>query len=209
MNKTAYVLVAIIMALTAHAQNFEGKIMYQNKFKSKLPNVTDEQFENMMGTTQAYYIKNNKYKSVMNGQLVQWQLYMPAENKIYNKMSNSEVLFWDDASENKDSVLKAEIIKNADTVLGYPCNELVLTCTSGLQKYYYNAALPVDASLYTNHHFGNWYEVVSRIHALPLKEVIDNTQFTFVSVATSIAPMQVESNLFALPADAKTMKSPY
>ena len=209
MNRTAYVLFILLMALTARAQNFEGKIVYQNKYKSKLPNVTDEQFANMMGTTQEYYIKGNNYKSVTDGKLMLWQLYIHADNKIYNKLSNTDVLLWNDASENKDSVLKAEIIKNADTVLGYPCDELVLTCTSGLQKYYYNAALSIDASQYIHHRFGNWYEVVSRIHALPLKEIVDNAQFTMENVATAVTPMNVDDQLFALPADAKTMKNPY
>jgi len=72
MTKTITFLVAAIFAITSFGQSFEGKIVYQNAYKSKIPNVTDEQFTTMMGSTQEYFIKNGDYRSVANGSLFQW-----------------------------------------------------------------------------------------------------------------------------------------
>jgi len=47
----------------------------------------------MMGSTQEYLIKGGDYKSIANGTLVQWQLFINKDNKLYNKMSNSETAF--------------------------------------------------------------------------------------------------------------------
>src|SRR5262249_10946839 len=153
MTKTITFLLVTLFAITSFGQNFEGKIIYKNTYKSKMPNVTDEQFTTMMGSTQEYFIKNGDYKSLANGSFFQWQLYVNKDNKLYSKMANSEALFWNDGATNPDEVLKAEINKGVIEILGYRCDELILTCKSGTQKYYFSSKLSADAKLFINHKF--------------------------------------------------------
>lgn len=94
-------------------------------------------------------------------------------------------------------------------VLGYKCDELVLTCKSGIQKYYFNTKFSVNTKLYENHKFGNWYDFLSKSNSLPLKSIIDNGQFTLESVAIEVKEMKVDNTIFDLPANTKTMKSAY
>lgn len=209
MAKTITFLLATLFAITSFAQAFEGKIVYRSTYESKMPNVTDEQFTAMMGSTQEYFIKNGDYKSVSNGSFFQWQLYINKDNKLYNKMANSETLFWNDGATNPDEILNAEVNKGVTEILGYKCDELILTCKSGTQKYYFNTKLSVDPKLFINHKFGNWYGFLSKSSSLPLKSIIDNGQFTLESVATEVKEMKLDKIFFELPADAKTMKSPY
>jgi len=198
-----------VLTVTVFGQTFQGKIVYQNTYVSKLPNVTSEQFTTMMGSTQDYFIKGGDYKSVANGTLAQWQLYINKDNKLYSKMSNSETIFWNDGATNPDEVLKVEINKSVTEVLGYKCDEVVLTCKSGTQKYYFNSKLGVDISLFTGHLFGNWYDYLKVAKALPLKSVIENVQFTLTSVATDIKEIKLDDKEFQLPENAKTAESPY
>jgi len=145
MKKTFLIL--LITTLTTFAsigQPFEGKIIYTNSYKSKMPNVTDGQFTSMMGATQEYFIKNGNYKSLANGTFLQSQYYVSSENKLYTKMANSEAFLWNDGATNPDEVLKSEVNKGVTEILGYKCDELVLTCKSGIQKYYFNSKLSVD-----------------------------------------------------------------
>jgi hypothetical protein len=207
--KTLFFLLSTLFVASSFGQNFEGKIVYRNSIKSKLPNVTDEQFTSMLGSKQEYFIKDGDYKSVTNGSFVQWQLYVNKENKLYNKMANSKALLWNDGAINTDEVLKSELHKDVSEILGYKCDELILTCKSGVQKYYFNSKVAVDPKQFVNHKFGNWYEFVSRAKALPLKSLVDNAQFTLESVATEVESMKLEKTLFELPADAEIMKSPY
>jgi hypothetical protein len=200
---------AIFCSLSIFGQTFEGEIVYQNSFKSKLKNLTDQQFSSMLGTRQEYYIKNGDYKSITNGTVSLWQLYINADNKLYNKMSNSETILWNDGSVNDDEVLSSTLNKAVSDVLGYKCDELILNCKSGIQKYYFNSKLSVDTKLYANHKYGNWYDYLSKTNALPLKMIVDNAQFSMESVAVEIKPMVLDAKLFQLPADAKTAKSPY
>jgi hypothetical protein len=209
MIRTITFLLATFISVTSLGQSFEGKIVYKNTYKSKLPNVTDEQFTTMMGSIQEYFIKKGDYKSVVNGSVFQWQLYVPKENKLYSKMSNSETLLWNDAATNPDEILQAQLNKGVSEILGYTCDELILTCKSGTQKYYFNTKLAVDPKLFVNHKFGNWYDFVSKSNSLPLKSIVDNGQFTIESIAIEVKPMKIDVAIFDLPANAKSMKSPY
>ncbi len=209
-NKFMKLTAICILAITnSFGQAFEGKVIYNYKYKSKMSNVTDQQFNSMMGTTSEYLIKGGNYKSSTNGTFLQWQLYSNKDNKLYNKMSNSPAVLWNDGAVNTDEVLKSEINKNVVEVLGHQCDELILTCKSGIQKYYFNRAFKVDSKLYEKHKFVNWSEVVSKSNSLPLKMIIDNPQFILECVAIEIKPMSLNDKLFELPADCKIEKSPY
>lgn len=209
MKKILFLIASILLAITSFAQNFEGKIIYNNVYKSKIPNLTDEQFTDMMGGRQEYFIKDGEYKSISNGSLLQWQLYVNKDNKLYSKMANSETVLWNEGSQNDDQVIKAEINKAVITIAGYECDELVLTCKGGVQKYYFSSKLAVNPALFLNHKFGNWYEFVSRSKSLPLKMVIDNAQFTSESTATKVDAKKLDKQLFVLPEGVQTMKSPF
>ncbi len=202
-------LSTLLTSMSVGEQAFEGKIIYANSYKSKNPQITDQQWNTMMGVTQEYFIKGGDYKSTANGSLVQWQLYINKENKFYSKMSNSESVFWNDAGVQGDEVLNTEIHKNVTTILGYSCDELILTCRSGVQKYYFHSKLSVDAKLYAKHKFGNWYDYLTKAHALPLKSITENAQFIMESIATNVQPMKLDKKMFTLPAGVKTEESKY
>jgi hypothetical protein len=123
-------------------------------------------------------------------------------------MSNSETVFWQDAGVNPDEVISSKLYKGAAEILGYKCDELVLTCKSGIQKYYFNTKLFVDSKLYANHKFGNWYDYLSKANALPLKIIIENPEFTLISVATEIKQSHLDEKIFELPAGVKMEKQP-
>lgn len=208
MRKTFTLLLFCFFSCAVFAQTFEGKIVYSNQFKSKIEGVSDEQLTNMMGTTQTYYIKEGNYKSEINGTKLLWMLYVNKDNKLYLKLTNSEALLYNDAGVNKEAVVKAEINKGVTQILGYTCDELILTCKNSVEKYYFNSSLPVDANLFVKHKYGNWYDFVSRSNALPLKMVIQSAEYSLESTATAVIPQKMEPSFFVLPAGAKTMKSP-
>lgn len=209
MKKIITIIFAVLTTMTVFGQSFEGKIFYTNTYKSNNPKMTDQQWTSMMGSTQEYLIKGGDYKSIANGTLVQWQLYINKDNKLYNKMSNSETAFWNDASVQGDEILKTEVNKGATEILGYKCDEVILTCKSGVQKYYFNSKLSVDTKLFANHKFGNWFDYLSKSNSLPLKSVIETAQFTIESIATEVKPMKLDTKTFELPAGIKTEKSLY
>jgi hypothetical protein len=209
MKYFATLIITSFITFTSFAQNFEGEIVYQNTYKSKIPSLTDERFTSMMGATQEYFIKDGWYKSVSNGTLLQWQIYIPMDNKMYTKMSNNEAALWTDAAANSDSVISEVLNKAVIDILGYKCDELILQCKSGTQKYYFSSKLGIDSKLFINHKYGNWYAYVSRSNAVPLKMEIDNAQFTLTCTASKVQAQKLAASVFQLPAGISTSKSPY
>ena len=199
----------VLSTAISYAQPFEGKITYRNSYKCKIPNVTDEMFTAMMGASWEYSIKGASYRTSSNGTMLQWQLYQPKDNKLYTKFSNSPSIFWNDGAVNPDSVIKSELNKNVVEILGHRCDELILTCKSGVQKYYFNSKFEMNPKLFENFKFGNWYAYVSKAKAMPLKMIIENVQFTLESIATAIDAQKVDDQLFTLPAGATLEKSPF
>ncbi len=209
MKKNIAIIITILTTMTVFGQSFEGKIIYTNSYKSKNINMTDQQWTTIMGSSQEYLIKGGDYKSIANGTLVQWQLYINKLNKLYNKISNNETAFWNDASVQDDEVLNIEVNKKVIEVLGYECDEVILTCKNGIQKYYFNSKLLVNTKLFKNHKFGNWYAYLSKANSLPLKSIIETAHFTLESIATEVKPMKLDLKIFELPTGLKTEKNPY
>lgn len=210
MNLKNFAIFGLLIAtLTVFGQSFEGKITYANTYKSKNTKIPDQQWTTMLGSTQEYFIKEGEYKSITNGTFVQWQQYSNKDNKLYTKMANTETLLWNDGSIQGDEVLKVEVNKKVTEILGYKCDEVILTCKSGVQKYYFNTKLSVKTKLFVNHKFGNWFDYLSKSNALPLKSIIDTAQFTLESTATEVKPSKLDAKMFELPAGVQTAKSPY
>jgi hypothetical protein len=189
--------------LMGFAQSFEGTITYANSYKSKSPKLKDEQLNSMMGTTQEYYIKGGDYKSVFNGSFIKMQLYKNAENRSYSLIAKSDSLYWEDYSKNKDVAIKYEIEKSKETVMGVVCDALIVYTAKSKTYYYYNKKYAINPELFTKHQYGNWYYIISKTKALPLKEVYEDDQFVFTSTAVKIAPMRLGENIFTLPDKSK------
>ena len=209
MKKTVTLALSLLTVVTMYAQTFEGRIMYKNTYKSKTPEMKNEQWTAMMGATMEYLIKGGDYKSTLNGTMVQWQLYNNGENKLFTKMANSETLLWNDAAVQGDEVLKVQVNKGVAQVLGYKCDEVILTCKSGVQKYYFNSKFGVDAKLFAKHKYGNWYDYLVKANAIPLKSIIETPQFIMESVATEITAMKLDAKQFQIATGTKMEKSPY
>lgn len=169
--------------------------------------MTDDQFNQVMGTVNEYYIKGEKYKSVLNGSFIQMQLYDPSTNRLYNKTAFTDTLYWYDASTNASPVIDFEVVEGQKEILGYKCDVLTLNTESGKEVYYYNPELKVDPRDYENHNFGNWSFIMSKTKSLPLRVEIDNQQFTSVFEVVKVESIELEDNLFELP-DLPTTKSP-
>lgn len=208
MKKIIFILFFFVTILS-FGQIFEGKVIYNNTFKTKDPNYTDQQLSIKLGSKFEYSIKNGNYKNISNGTLFQWELYRNEENKIYTKFKNTEKAIWIDASLGSEEILKTEINKNTTTILGYECDELILTCKSGIHKYYYNSSvLKSDTSLFSNQNYSYWYQLLKTTNCLALKTIIETKQYTLESIVTEIIPTKLDLKTFEIPEGIQTVKRP-
>lgn len=208
MKKVFFVFTIVISTLTAIGQSFEGKVSYANEYVSHKWFTSDERLTKLMGSKQSFFIKGGTYKSITNGTF-QSTLYINKENKLYAKVMDSDVLYWTDASEQAEKLISVKTNKNVITILGYQCDEVILTYESGTYKYYFNSEISIDPQLYINHRIGNWYDFLKQSNALALKMVFDSDKFSLISIATEIKKMTLDAVKFNLPAGSKIKKNPF
>ena len=208
-QKYFFSLSFLLLTKIIFAQSFEGEIIYQNSYKSKAAGFSDEQVKSMLGSHEEYYIKDGNYKIVTNGSVVASYYYHAKENKLYTEFQDGDRMYWNDAADNKDSVISFEVRKNAIKLLSYTCDELILHTRKGTQIYDYTSQLQIDPSLFVNHKFGNWYYYLKIAKAVPLRMVIEQDQVIMISEVVSLKPMKLSDDFFVLPAVSEIVKSPY
>ncbi|MBS1601896.1 MAG: hypothetical protein JST42_04460 [Bacteroidetes bacterium] len=198
MKKLLVLLVVqvILIAFSANAQSFEGEIVYTNNYVSKVQGVSGDRMAAMLGKKQEYFIKGGYYKSVLNGSMVAWQVYDYNQNRLFTRMPAQDTVMSQDASENADSVISYEIKKDAATILGNRCDELVLKTRAGSETFFYNPKYKLDVASFSRHLYGNWAFYAAKTGAVPLKMVIETPQFTMESEASEIKPMRLENSFF-------------
>lgn len=167
-----------------------------------MKNFTDEQLGIMIGTKQEYFIKDGNYKSFLNGQSITMQLYDFETNRIYNRKSKSDTLYWFDASTNTDEVISFKIKKNAGKILGNQCDAIIMKTKTGTTIIFYSSRYKVDSKVYENHRYSNWAFYVGKTNALPLKIVIETNTFKMESTAIEIKSLDLGTNYFNI--DPKT-----
>ncbi len=197
----------LVFSSLAFGQAFEGKIIYQNSYVSKMPSVSNEQLSSALGTRQEYYIKGASYRSVSNG-MAELTLYVPTENRIYMKLSGNETLKWLDAGTDPNKVLKVVINKRVAKVLDFECDEAILTTEQGVEKYYFSSDLSVDKDLFEKHAFGHWYDLISATGSLPLKSIVETPQFITTSEAVEVVRTKLNEEDFLLPKHLKIKENP-
>ena len=191
-------LILFLIPVIGFSQSFEGQITYINSYKSKSPQLKDEQFNAIMGTNQEYYIKGGNYKSTFNGAYFKMQLYKAAENKSYTLTAKSDSLYWEDYSKNIDPATSFEVEKDKETVLGIMCDVFTVITAKSRTSYFYNKKYGLNTQLFAKHHYGNWYYMISKTKSLPLKTVYENDQFTLTSTAVKITAMPLSDSTFIL-----------
>jgi hypothetical protein len=123
-------------------------------------------------------------------------------------MGNSDILFWINGAKNDDEVVGFKLNKGVTTILGNKCDELILTCNNGTQKYYFNSKFSIDPSMFSQHQYGNYYNYLSKAKAVPLKIIMETPQFILESIAVEIVPEKLNNKEFDIPAIARIQEMP-
>ena len=131
------------------------------------------------------------------------QLYKSEENRSYTLTGQSDSFYWEDYGKNKDVATKFDIVKGKEAVMGVLCDVLTVYTPKSKTSYYYNGKYGVNPVVFKRHAYGNWFYVISKMSALPLKTIIETEQFTMVNTALNITPMKLNNKLFELPQEHK------
>lgn len=201
------VFITSLLSVSAINENFEGKITYQVRYHSRIPNISSDQLTAMMGTEQEFYYKAGNYKSAVNGTTMEYMMYIADSCKMYMKMVKMDLLMWTDATKETDQILQTQLNKNVDTILGFVCDELIIQSKNSTHKYYFNTAFNINPTESANHKASNWSAYLSAAKALPLKMIIETEQFVAESVAVQYKKEALAASIIKIDSSLKIVQS--
>jgi hypothetical protein len=201
--KTIFFYFALLSCFNSFGQFFQGHVIYNNTFESKLKNISPEKFSQLIGSKQDYYIKDGKYLSVTNGQLMPVQLYINKVNKIYAKSGVSDTIVCIDAEKEGNSIVETSISDSDISILGYKCKKLVMRTANGTSFIFlFSEKLKVEAEDFKGHNYNHWYAYLKKTQSIPLVTIIENAQFKMTAEAKKVEHIKLDDNKFVLPQDA-------
>jgi len=191
------------VGLLAQDSFFTGKIIYDYTFLNpKTGQDITEVMSAQMGAQQHYFINEHSYKSYdENGTF--GQLYNSETNTYY--FAQGTQIMKIDASKAFDEVIEVTHIEGTENILGYPCRMLLIKTKNSETKYWYSPQIKVDEKVFGNHKFGEWADYLAASNgALPMKYVVKNENYTWISTATSIEKMLLTDDDFDIRNEIKS-----
>ena len=187
--------------------SFEGIIMYENNFKSKIDSISNTQFENAFGKKTKYLLdKNGNYINLFKGAYITIQLFKKNKNTLYTLLTGKDTIYYNKVNKKGGGISNVKRTKNKERVLDKNCDEVTFKTATSKYKYYYNTDYFVDPKLFTTHYLGNWDEIVKITKTFPLKVVLETDSFVMTSTAISIKKGKLEQHLFNLPPNMPVTK---
>ena len=209
MNKILIIVCLFFVIKSQSQESFEGIIQYRNMFKSKVDSISNEALLKAYGEQTKYLLsKDGDYINLFKGSYITIQLYKKDELKLYTLLTKRDTIFYNDVRQELGT-LKELSIKSVkeESILGYPCKIRKFELNDIKYTYYYSDDIYVDKSLFNDHNFGKWNEIIEITKSIPLKVIIENNIFTMESIATSVKKGKVDKRLFNLPPNSPTKKA--
>lgn len=211
MKKQILFLVSFFIFSNVVGQNFEGSITYKIELLNPDTNlISPSRWERsqieLFGdkpryNLQRYYFKNDRYRYdvdyVGKSKLF---VYSPKDKKIYSWEKNTKKAQTINTLENMDVFTELIDVDIVDTIMGIPCHSIVVKSSYGETRFWFNANyFKVDASLFKDHKYGHWAQVVLKTNCLPLKMEQKSAFIHTVQTAIEYRGMKLEDRMFVLP----------
>lgn len=156
MKKTIFFFLLFISIFSFSQEDFEGTIKFKFEFRDKTGKMSQEQIEQFLGKKQLYYLKKEKYKSIMNGVLKMTAFYN-GNDTLFIKMKGTESLLYQPIiQKEKEKILSHKFVNITEKIAGIECKLLIVKTNQGIHKYYYSNDITINPKYYKNHYIGNW-----------------------------------------------------
>jgi len=194
----------LAISASLRAQNFEGQITYHVDFKSFDEKVPDSSLAMVFGNNLEFFTRNGNILILSNGTHLNWSLFNKKFDRFFYKNSDSDTIIAIDIHQNGETILSKSFVKNADTILGYPCDEILFQYADSEERYFYNSSIKINPYSFKNYTLGNFYDYLSLSGSIPLKVITKSAQFKSVKTALKIKPLTMQDKDFLLPENSIT-----
>ncbi|MDT7830783.1 hypothetical protein RQM59_00235 [Flavobacteriaceae bacterium S356] len=190
-------------------KNFEGIIKFKVELKDKTGEVSDQQMKEFIGDEQIYYLKKDKYKSVMNG-LLRGTLFYNGNDTVYTKMNGTEALMYNLVTTSEDEkVISYEFKHTEEKVAGFECKLMLVKTNKTNYQYYYSDKVSINPEYYKNHHMNLWSFFMTKTNGgISLKVISESEEFKSTMIAQSVKREEIDTVIFEKPKHLPIVKMP-
>lgn len=194
--KQVFFLLSISFNSFLYAQYFEGKIVYNQVYQSRNPEISAEMLSDFVGDKHEYFISGAKYASLVNGAVRSNSFYNSRDGRIYKFYPNGDSLVISEASQQIPSLVDAYLIDDREKVLSWDCNAIRIKTSLSEITYFYSSKHKINSELFKDHKYGNWDAYTKLTGSLPLKYVMVFPEFTITGTAVSVEEMDLPDSFF-------------
>jgi hypothetical protein len=201
MKKTLLIII-FLFSIQVFSQDFKGIIKYETSFEKLVENnaINIEDLKAFLGINSTFITKNGSYKQISEGKFMSFQLYKPNQSKLYYKdLIEADTLYFKDVKKHDNTKFEYEIIKNADTILGYVCHKLIYKTKDSESHYYFAPELKQNPKYFKNYKFENKDKLVELTKSIYLRYDLFFNGLKIKSTATSIERKKIKDNEFEIP----------
>jgi len=181
---------------------FEGRIIYKNEYIIKTNKVDTTYLDKIFGKTADLYFKEGNYLEKYDGGSSLEQLYNKLDNKVYLKKDQSDTLYWFSCDKPGQKILKFEINRKKEKIVGIDCDELVTYYDNKTVSFYFNSdTLKINPDWYLNFKVSNKNLNTQKMKAIYLKYKIEYADFIATVTATSISNQKIDDKIFLVSQD--------
>lgn len=195
--------------LPEDTREFEGRITYRVDVEYAI--IRGEGWHIIpVGTKREIFYKKGNWLERSNGRTFEWRLYLQQQNRHYicHNYIGDQSIVWTHGAYLPDfaAVRHVEVNERADTILGHPCDQVILYTDNDTAEYFYSHDLPLDHRHFEKcrgQHFNVWTRYAQ---AVPLKMVFASKSFgkqKYSLTATHIQPMRIDDRVFTMPVEGR------
>ncbi|MEO8854525.1 MAG: hypothetical protein ABI359_12150 [Ginsengibacter sp.] len=207
MNKISIVIGGfLLMTLNSIGQsqkNFEGEIIYQFDFISKMPKVDSKMIKNIVGSGSTLSFKQGNYRHDYDGGIVEFDIYNKEDNKAYFKKRNNDTIYWSDCSLPGNKIKNFKFASKKETILGIDCDQLIIEYEKKSEIHYYNSdSIITNPAWFKNFKTNGENLIDEKEKSIFLKSESDFDGFTMISIADKISRHKIDEKIFKIPANS-------
>ena len=207
------------MSLALCAQSFEGTITYkleaQNPNPKRIPeDVWNEGIKQQFGEKgyllHEYYYKNNLYSSSIEANNEKgYQSYNPEDYLLYSWTEDGDTAITVDTRKSMDEFVKFISNKETDTIMGIPCNSIILKSKMSTMTLWFNADhFKMDPTLFEGHLYGQWQYILEKLECLPLKIHTEGFMVNMTQTAIAFEEKTIDEAVFRIPEFEEVIANP-
>ncbi len=203
-----FILFFLFVSTTSlQGQSFEGVVTYKYKFKDKTGFLKSKDVKRLYGNQQKFYIKNDKYKKLLNGESKITETYLT--DTLYTTNKTVRAVMWVNTTKPTGKVISHSITQNAAVIKRISCDLLEVRTSEGTIKYYFNPAYKIDYDQYTEHKYHYWsFCLETTAGALPLKFIFETKKSRMEITCTNLQELSIADSVFDLPTGVAYIKMP-